>query len=1072
MRAARIGCAAIPCCLAVVFVFFSALAFAQTDSGTVSGRVLDPAGRSVPGAKVRLIDIDRGTAEGSATNNAGLYTFRAVHPGRYRMEVEAEGFKLVNITGLTVNTQANLEQNFALSVGSVSESITVEAKASDVSTSVSTVVDRKFVENIPLNGRSFQTLMQLTPGVVVTRTSDTDSGQFSVNGQRASSNYFMVDGVSANIGSSVNPIATQNAAGSMPGLSVLGGTNNLVSVDALQEFRIQTSTYAPEFGRTPGAQISLETRSGTNQFHGTIFEYLRNDFLDASNWFNGVTNPPLHKSQERQNDFGGVFGGPLFKDKTFFFFSYEQQILRLPRTALSEVPSLAVRQDPSTPAAILPLLNAYPVPNGSPSAAEVAEQIAPFSASFSDPSTLKAASLRVDHSINDRLAVFGRYNYSPSALETRGGATLPVLSEMNHFVVKTETLTLGATWTPLESLTNDLRFNYSRNRSSGETSVDSFGGAIAPAASFFLPQTFGSRTPAGVLSVLSTGGLRVGPLANQLQRQMNLVESLSIQKGQHAIKLGVDYRRLSPLLSQNDYFLGTTFLSVASAASLTPLLTQVNVNEPVTILFHNLGAYVQDTWRPLQRLSLNYGLRWDVDFAPSTAHGPDFPALVNVGDPNTLGLASVGAPVFQTSYRNFAPRIGASYVVLSKPKYHTILKGGFGVFYDLATTQAGDLLSRAPVFPFGSSKLCVRSSCGASLTFPLPSALLQPAPIVLSPTQDLLGFDPNIHLPYTLQWNIALEQSLGENEVVSASYVGAVGRRLITEIDELAPPNSSRAALIIGNHATSDYHALQLQFRRGLSHNLQALASYSWSHSIDTASASTENLQNFFVAGLNPAFARGSSDFDVRHTFSAGLTYQVPSRVSNPTLKAIAEGWSFDSMIQGRSATPVDVTDSNLSVLLGSTLSAAALRPDLVTGQPLYLTGAACALPCPGGKALNPAAFVDPPTDPITGLPLREGDLARNALRGFGAFQWDSALTRTFALREKLHLLFRAEFFNVLNRPNFANPISDLASPFFGHSIQTLNQGLSGATSSTGGFSPLYQIGGPRSGQLAVKLLF
>jgi hypothetical protein len=177
-------------------------------------------------------------------------------------------------------------------------------------------------------------------------------------------------------------------------------------------------------------------------------------------------------------------------------------------------------------------------------------------------------------------------------------------------------------------------------------------------------------------------------------------------------------------------------------------------------------------------------------------------------------------------------------------------------------------------------------------------------------------------------------------------------------------------------------------------------------------------------------------------------------------------------MIQGRSATPVDVTDSNLSVLLGSTLSAAALRPDLVTGQPLYLTGAACALPCPGGKALNPAAFVDPPTDPITGLPLREGDLARNALRGFGAFQWDSALTRTFALREKLHLLFRAEFFNVLNRPNFANPISDLASPFFGHSIQTLNQGLSGATSSTGGFSPLYQIGGPRSGQLAVKLLF
>src|SRR6185437_3861011 len=270
-----------------------------------------PAGRSVTGAKVRLIDIDRGTTEESATNKAGLYTFRAVHPGRFRMEVEAPGFKLVNITGLTVNTQANLEQNFVLSIGSVSESITVEAQANDLSTSVNTVVDRQFVENLPLNGRSFQSLIQLTPGVVVTPTSDTDSGQFSVNGQRASANYFMVDGVSANIGASSDSQSTQTTAGAIPGFSVLGGTNNLVSVDAVQEFRIQTSSYAPEFGRTPGAQVSIETRSGTNQFHGTVFDYLRNDALDASNWFNGTTNPALPKSKERQSDFGGVFGGPL-----------------------------------------------------------------------------------------------------------------------------------------------------------------------------------------------------------------------------------------------------------------------------------------------------------------------------------------------------------------------------------------------------------------------------------------------------------------------------------------------------------------------------------------------------------------------------------------------------------------------------------------------------------------------------------------------------------------------------------------------------------------------------------------
>jgi len=203
-------------------------AVAQTDSGTVSGRVADPTGSIILGAQVSLIDIDRSTVSQTLTNNSGLYTFHGVHPGRYRMEVEAKGFKTVNVTGLIVNTQANLEQNFALAIGSVSESITVEAKATETSTSVNTVVDRQLVENLPLNGRSFQTLLQLTPGVVVTPTTDRDSGQFSVNGQRSSANYFMVDGVSANIGASSNAQATQNIAGAIPGLSVLGGTNNLV----------------------------------------------------------------------------------------------------------------------------------------------------------------------------------------------------------------------------------------------------------------------------------------------------------------------------------------------------------------------------------------------------------------------------------------------------------------------------------------------------------------------------------------------------------------------------------------------------------------------------------------------------------------------------------------------------------------------------------------------------------------------------------------------------------------------------------------------------------------------------
>lgn len=1056
MRAARIGCPAV--CIAVVLMFCSTLAFAQTDSGTVSGRVLDPNERNVPGAKVRIIDIDRGTAQESVTNNAGLYTFRAVHPGRYRMEVEARGFKLVNITGLTVNTQANLEQNFVLSIGSVSESITVEAKASEISTAVSTVVDRQVVENIPLNGRSFQTLIQLTPGVVVTPTSPSDSGQFSVNGQRASANYFTVDGVSANIGASINLTSTQNAAGSMPGLSALGGTNNLVSVDALQEFRIQTSSYAPEFGRTPGAQISIETRSGTNQFHGTAFEYLRNDVLDASNWFNGTTSPALPKSKERQNDFGGVFGGPIINNRTFFFVSYEQQIVRLPRTVISKVPSLAVRQSPATPAAILPVLNAYPLPNGSPSAADLVSEVAPFSASFFDPSTLKAISLRVDHKVSDQISLFGRYNFSPSELLTRGDGVNSPVTNVSRFKVNTETLTLGAVWSPMATATNDFRFNYSRNRADGGQSVDSFGGATAPSDSLFLPASFTSQTGGGGLVILSTGALRVGPLVNELQRQVNLVETLSLQRGDHAIKLGVDYRRLSPNIGLIPYNMSAAFLSVAQAVSLTPFTVGVSDARPTTILFHNLGAYAQDTWKAASRLSLTYGVRWDVDFVPSTANSPDFLALTNVGDPSSIAVAPPGTPVFRTRYINFAPRVGVTYALLPVPKREMLLRGGFGVFYDLATTQTGDMVETTPVFPFGATASCPPVCNGGSLTFPLPAAIVQPPPITLSPTQTLTGFDPNLKLPYSLQWNVSLEQSLGDKQAITASYLGAVGRRLIQKQVEFSP--FPRTVGMFGNYGTSDYHALQFQFQRQMSQGLQALAFYAWSHSIDDGSSSSGQLQNF-----SSAFGRASSAFDIRHSFSTGISYQVPSPAVNAVFKRIAEGWAVDNMIQGRSATPVDVTVASLSGL-GSSFFA--VRPDVVPGQPLYLFGSQF----PGRKVFNPNAFVNPPTDPVTRLALREGNLGRNTLRGFGAFQWDLAASRTFVLRERLHLQFRAELFNVLNHPSFANPNGSFGASLFGRSTKTLNQGLSNSNIGSGGFSPLYQIGGPRSGQLAIRLSF
>jgi len=348
-------------------------------------------------------------------------------------------------------------------------------------------------------------LIELTPGVVLTTSSPQDSGQFSVNGQRAASNYWTVDGVGANIGISSSAAPGNGLGGALGSFSALGGTNSLVSVDALQEFRIQTSTYAPEYGRTPGGQISIVTRSGTNQFHGSAFDYLRNDIFDANDWFNGYTSsPPLPKSEERQNDFGGTLSGPILKDRTFFFFSYEGLRLRLPQTALSTVPcdsSCKVFGDARTMAvpAMQAFLKTFPLPNGPEDMAFPGT--AQFNASYSDPASLDAYSLRADHKLSDKLALFGRYNYSPSYLLTRGdGGTTP-LSTVFATRITTQTATIGNTWAISPATSNDFRFNYSR------TGGNSYGYWILwrghPSYNSALPQSVNSENASFKLQIAS-----------------------------------------------------------------------------------------------------------------------------------------------------------------------------------------------------------------------------------------------------------------------------------------------------------------------------------------------------------------------------------------------------------------------------------------------------------------------------------------------------------------------------------------------------------------------------------------
>lgn len=1036
-----------------LLAFAASAAFGQSNFATLSGTVIDANGASVPGASVTLTDTGKGFERKIATNNEGLFTLPLLSPSNYTLTVNREGFAPAEIQNIILNVNDQRSLRIELKVGQVGAAVEVTTEASliDDSPAVGTVVDRTFVANLPLNGRSFQSLIALTPGVVLTAATGGEQGQFSVNGQRANANYFTVDGVSANVGASAGPLG-QSAGGTLPGLSASGGTNNLVSVDALQEFSIQTSTYAPEFGRQPGGQISIVTRSGTNDFRGSVFEYFRNDALDANDWFNNsrrLPKPPL-----RQHNFGGVIGGPLSfprfgeggpafyrgKDRTFFFFSHEGLRLEQPKTLISALPNHATRLN--APIALQPILNAFPLTTGP----DLGNGLAEYAATFSDPTTLDATSFRLDHKISDNIALFGRYNHAPSSTRTRG--LIGSANNITDAEFKTQTLTIGSSWIINPSISNDLRVNWSRNVAGSVLTLDTFGGAVPAPNNLIFPVTGTPENSLFTFIILGPNvGYGVGTNSVNVQRQFNVVDNLSIIAGSHQLKLGVDYRSITPTFGSRESDLQALFNGTAGLSTGTTLQVSATGREAFSFSFTNISAYAQDTWKINPRLTLTYGLRWEVNPAPKGREGKELYTVNSLNNLSQIALAPPGTPLWETTYGNFAPRVGVSFQLSQAPGRETVIRGGFGLFHDTGAGQIGDSVVFAPY---------VRSRSTPGAAFPLvnPSIAVPPPFNPNPPFGTFYTTDPELRLPYTYQWNFAVEQSLGARQTVTASYVAAAGRKLLRQ-DVVRNPNASFSTLrVTRNTADSDYHSLQAQFQRRLTQGLQALASYTWAHSIDTAS--NDSSLNASLTLVDVRGERASSSFDVRHSFVGAVTYNIPKLNLGSLGNAIAGNWSIDAIFRARTATPVDVIAGRDVASSGVT---SAWRPDLVPGVPLYIEGPSF----PGGRAINRAAFFVPVA--------RQGTLGRNALRGFGLRQIDLAVRRQFNLTETMNLQFRAEFFNLFNHPNFANPNNTLTSPFFGQSTQMLGRGM-GAGGISGGFNPLYQIGGPRSAQLALKFQF
>jgi hypothetical protein len=1085
--------------LLLVFLFLQVrTTLAQTESASISGRVTDPDGAIVQGAKVTLESAERGTRQEAVSNQAGIYLFSAVRPGVYHINVLKQGFRQISLPNLTANVQAHIEQNFSLQVGATSESITVSEEEANLNTeagAVGTVIDSQFVSNLPLNGRTFQTLIMLAPGVVLTPTNNTndpsngDQGQFSVNGMRANTNYITVDGVSGNFGAGFQ----QSTSGSLPATNVQGSYSSLVSADALQEFKIQTSTFAPEFGRTPGAQILLVTKSGSNLFHGSVFEYLRNDVTDAKDWFD------LKKPRLRFNDFGANIGGPIWKNKTFFFFSYEGQRFLLPQpTTPTVVPSLPVRQGAPN-ATAQALLDAFPLPNGPAILDQFGNPTdgAVFKTTYSNPNNSDSYSLRIDHSFNSRLALFARYDQSPSDSFSR---TTQDLATGTTSQSTTRTATMGSSLLITNSMINELRLNASEQLTSSASVFAPLGGAQATDPNIFLPglPISASSYTYGIFSIVGpdqlTAFVSIGTNGVTKARSINVVDNFSYNRGRHAMKFGFDYRWYSPVSPAIVASIQDIFFSAQDVYNRVAPIQVVDNGIATNIVAPNYSVYGQDTWNVTPRLAVTYGLRWEINPAPHARGGnqlltlsapPDLSKLDQTG----IKLAPIGTAYYKTEFNKFAPRVGAAYQLRQDRGRELIVHGGWGLFYDLNSTpfasaswpylqQSFSIAGITPNFPGGPVPV-------PPSTFNFPPLNFMPSP---TNRAEVAVAGKGFTLPRVYQWNLELEQALGTNQAVSLGYVGSAGRKLLRSLSVfLARPNSGGAfsglffspnfSLLdyADNASYSDYHSLQAQYRRNLAKGLQVIANYTWSHSTDDASTT----QSFIAPGslYPPSVNHGASTFDVRHSFTAAAYYEILSPRWNKVAEQVLGNWDLSGTFIARTGLPFNIEMSEINPF---GFQSFARRPNVVPGVPLMVSDSSA----PGGWRLNtaldangnPLAFTAPPGN-------AQGDMGRNSIYGFGAWQSDIALHRKFRITERVMTEFRWEAFNFVNHPNFMNPeaavlytpstnqfqLTNTFPSFFGEANFTMARGFS---SNGAGLNPLFQVGGPRSMQLSMRVTF
>lgn len=983
----------------------------------ISGMVRDASEGALLDATITAVNEDTGIRRSCRSDAAGEYAIASLPAGTYKLTVRKAGFQTIARLNVRLNPADAPRVDFTMQVGSVREVVTIESApplTNSEDASVGDFARRQLFDALPLNGRGVLSVIALSPGVVTTPATQGEAGQFTANGQRPNANYFTVDGVSANTGVSGSVTPAQFSGSTLPSMTAFGGTQTLSSTEAIEEVRVQTSGFAPEFGRAPGASIGVSTRSGSNEIHGSAFHGFRNEALNANDWFANASG--LGRAASRLNNWGAAIGGPLRRDRTFYFANYEGLRLQQPFTWRGSVPSLASRAD--APVALSPLLKAFPAPNGP----ALGPGLALFAADGARASALDLGALRIDHALTSRISLFGRFQRAPS--DTESG-----FAQVDHSHFNTGVVTVGVSALASPSVTSDLRINATRSNVFSRWTSSAAGGAMPVDLTAILPKPPAQGAVLYGFALGGVGQILSGEGSSSRQNQWNMVETLAWNRGAHALRLGVDYSRLTPSRDHIASSVAGAYAALSDLLAGRPMQISSSVADQASSLIESLSWFAQDTWRLTPNLTATYGLRWELTPAPSYR-------FANLSAPSLLSTAPVppgagvgpflpsappSALLWPTRYSQFAPRIGIAYRLTPA----TVLRAGWGIFYDVNFAVATDPIN---AFPYNRWQFA--------------SAPPGSAPLLAAYSGN--RFTPDLKLPYAHEWNVSFERSLGGTNVVTASYVGSIGRRLLRRealVQSEFPLAPMPAAT---NDGRANFHGLELQYRRKLSSGLQGLASYAWSHSIDNGS-----WDSGIYAPLSVDGNRGSSAFDARHNFSAGMGWEMPG---------FARRWTLSAIVSARSGFPVNILASENLLGLGFDDFQ---RPNLVPGVPLWIDDPAS----PGGRRINASAFATP------GRRDTQGNLGRNSLTGFGLAQADLALGREFTVRQEGTVSLRLEAINVMNHAQFGDPVRYLTSPLFGQSASMLNVMLGSGTPHSG-ITPAFQPGGPRVVQVTIRMRF